>query len=655
MRASLQKLTHRIGQDGLKNLTRSFPPRRNHLNPSSSDLAIGGGRFQQRRLQQIPRRCLSTGRVDAEPEDFSDARDVATISESSLQSLTACPGCGALAQTVEPGEAGYYSLQRRAVDLYLKQQNSGLKTDESVVSSALESAGPELVKSLGLGTSATATQTSNSSEPPLCNRCHQLIHHRVGNPIHHPSIESLADTIAESPYKYNHIYHVVDAADFPMSLVKDINILLSTSGLRSKNRRAQQTKFKQGKVTDLSFIVTRSDLLVPKKEQVDGLMPYLVEVLRASLGAAAKDVRLGNVKCVSARRGWWTKELKADVWKRGGAGWMVGKVNVGKSNLFEVIFPKGKAEDINFDNVRRDARRQTPNIEDLRSTQMHSMRDDENSLLPPARAETPYPLMPTVSSLPGTTASPIRIPFGNGKGELIDLPGLARSELEQYIEPEHRDNLVMKARAVPEQYVIKPGQSLLLGDLVRITPKGEDNLVILAYPFTPLKPHLTSTEKAITMQSESTGSGSISSITTEKAKQSIASAGIFDLQWDVTRQRAGPLTTSAAAGLKPKDLPFKVLSIDILIESVGWIELVAQVRKGRIMDRGRTEEPEDVHLPQVEVFTPAGKFIGSRQPMNAWLLGGHAKHSSKEKGRPRKSMASVRRSRSPAEKSLGVV
>jgi len=646
MRASLQRLTQRIGQDSLRNFTRNFTPERICVNPLTSKCAVSGGLSWHPRLQQLPRRCLSTRKADFEPKESLDTEDAADVSRFPL-GLTACPGCGALAQTVEPGEAGYYSLQRRAVDSYLRQQSS--KTDDSVVSSALESADPGLVRSLGLEGSSTAVQASESRDAPLCNRCHQLIHHRVGNPIHHPSIESLADTIAESPYKYNHIYHVVDAADFPMSLVKDINVLLSTSGLRSKNRRAQQTKFKQGKVTDLSFIVTRSDLLVPKKEQVDGLMPYLVEVLRASLGPAARDVRLGNVRCVSARRGWWTKELKADVWKRGGAGWMVGKVNVGKSNLFEVIFPKGKAEDINFDNVRRDARRQTSNIDDSTSTQLKPMSNDENSLLPPARAETPYPLMPTVSSLPGTTASPIRIPFGNGKGELIDLPGLARSELEQYIEAEHRDNLVMKARTVPEQYVIKPGQSLLLGDLVRITPTGGDNLVILAYPFTPLKPHLTSTEKAIAIQTGGTSCGSTSSITIRTAKQSIASAGVFELKWDVTRQRAGPLTTSAAGGLKPKDLPFKVLSVDILIESVGWVELVAQVRKGRNMDSGRTDEPGSVRLPQVEVFTPDGKFIGSRQPMNAWLLGGHAKHSSKEKGRPRKSMASVRRSRSPAD------
>lgn len=500
---------------------------------------------------------------------------------------------------------------------------------------------------------------------PLCDRCHQLIHHHVGVPIHHPSIESIADTIDESPYKYNHIYHVIDAADFPMSLVKNLDTFLDTSGLRSKNRRAKHTRYRHNKVTELSFVITRSDLIAPKKEQVDGLMPYIVEVLRDALGSAAKEVRLGNVRCVSAKRGWWTKELKADVWKRGGGGWMVGKVNVGKSNLFEVVFPKGKAEDINFDSVRRSARRANGTSMERLSIEQdefstRSEISDEDSLLPPARVETPFPVMPTISSLPGTTASPIRIPFGNGKGELIDLPGLARSDLDQCVKPEHRDTLVMKARQTPEQYVIKPGQSLLLGGLVRITPTGQDDLVILAYPFIPLKPHLSTTEKAIDIQTGARELGSTESIVTQEAQGRMASAGVFELKWDVTKQRAGPLTTSAGAGLKPRDLPFTILSTDILIESVGWIELVAQVRKprtprdGNEMDRNSNDVGEfhaggrqnvPMHYPRVEVFSPEGKFIASRRPMNAWVLGGVQKRSSKEKGRPRKSMSGVRRRR----------
>lgn len=443
-----------------------------------------------------------------------------------------------------------------------------------------------------------------------------------------------------------------------MSLVKNLDTFLDTSGLRSKNRRAKHARYRHNKVTELSFIITRADLIAPKKEQVDALMPYMVEVLRDALGSAAKEVRLGNVRCVSAKRGWWTKEVKADIWKRGGGGWMVGKVNVGKSNLFEVVFPKGKAEDINFDCVRRNARRANSTTMERLSLEQDELSTgpvvtNENSLLPPARIETPFPVMPTISSLPGTTASPIRIPFGNGKGELIDLPGLARSDLDQYVDPEARDTLVMKARQAPEQYVIKPGQSLLIGGLIRVTSLEQDDLVILAYPFTPFKSHLSTTEKAMEIQTGVRELGGTKSIVTPEAQGKMASAGVFELRWDVTRQRAGPLTTSSGAGLKPRDLPFTILSTDILIESVGWVELVAQVRKRRSpssassrddKEMGRNNNGEEVlqnnavHYPKVEVFSPEGRFIGIRRPMNAWVLGGQQKRSSKEKGRPRKSM-----------------
>ena len=59
----------------------------------------------------------------------------------------------------------------------------------------------------------------------------------------------------------------------------------------------------------------------------------------------------------------------------------------------------------------------------------------------------------------------------------------------------------------------------------------------------------------------------------------MALARVFRLEWDVTKQRTGPLTSAAAAGLSSRALPFVVFSTDILIEGCGWVELVAQVRK----------------------------------------------------------------------------
>jgi hypothetical protein len=384
---------------------------------------------------------------------------------------------------------------------------------------------------------------------------------------------------------------------------------------------------------------------------------------------------------VSAKQGWWIKELKEDIWNRGGGGWMVGKVNVGKSQLFNDVFPKGrsgvetvkKLPPLAVDQERiTDARlaEELRELEELESLPEEPL--DTSSLLPPAPPETDYPVMPLVSPLPGTTASPIRLSFGNGKGELIDLPGLSRGDLELHVQPEHRSSLVMRSRVRPEQQVMKPGQSLLLGGFIRITPTTPD-LIMLGYAFTPIEPHLTSTIKAIGTQ-EQTRESSVTNISLPGTGEKIASAGTFPLKWDVTRERSGPLTARDAAGISPERLPYRVLATDILIEGCGWVELVAQVRKRprhkeveadvakpegevlwkptfsseksssnaeeEVLDGGMKEEKEDVidpTWPTVEVFTPNGKFVAVRKPMNAWL---HAKKpvSSKLKGRPRKSM-----------------
>lgn len=487
-----------------------------------------------------------------------------------------------------------------------------------------------------------------SIQTPICNRCHDLLHHNAGAPIEHPTLQSIHEIISESPHKYNHIYHVLDAADFPLSLIPQLQRYLSLSRQRSRNRRAKTSRFYHGRKAELSFIITRSDLLAPKKEQVDKLMPYLIEVLRDALGASAKDFRLGNVHCVSSKRGWWTANLKEDIWNRGGGGWMVGKVNVGKSNLFECVFPKGRNEKVNFTSSRGTFVRseiqsgaEKPRIPapELKPDLEHDILK-EDMLLPPAQVEQAFPVMPVVSSLPGTTASPIRLPFGGGRGELIDLPGLRRSDLETYVADEHKSELVMQQRLKPEQYVLKPGQSLLLGNLIRITPKSP-GVTVLAYPYVPFPGHVTSTEKAIEIHTQRRDS-CIPSIVKPGVGGSMSTAGTFQLKWDVTNKRVGPLTAPMAVGLKAEVLPFKVFSMDLLIEGCGWVELVAQIRK---RDLEPLDSKDDCAIrelfPAVEVFSPEGRHIGARQPMNAWLLGGRKQNS--RRVRPRRSMKGVKR------------
>lgn len=513
--------------------------------------------------------------------------------------------------------------------------------------------------------------------------------------MYHPTVESLRETIEESPHKYNHIYHVIDAADFPMSLIPRLNVLLGDVPLRTRNRRSRAGKFQHDRKTEMSFIITRSDLLGPTKEMVDAMMPYLKDVLRQTLGRVGERVRLGNVRCVSARRSWWTTTVKEDVWNRGGAGWMVGKVNVGKSQLFEAIYPKGrmaeKPERAGGSTRQKEAATANSTMDE------NGFESDEGlatinlgSLLPPPQPAKNYPDMPIVSSLPGTTASPIRIPFGNGKGELIDLPGLARSDLELYVKEEHRQALIMKKRIVPEQITVKPGCSIVLGGgLIRITPRTPD-MIFLMYNFTPLHEHLTNTDKAIEFQNQTRQSIGLENISLPDTGDKMKHAGTFKLEYDVTKKRAGPLTRKNAIGLSVDTLPFRVLSVDILIEGVGYVEIVAQVRK-RHLERilasqnapaeveqetkpkataqdttdpfaemynmrrdmsvdDKAVEPkvqlqpkESPEWPAVDVYSPLGQFVGSRQPINGWLNNKPRETADQKKSRPRRSMKGAKK------------
>ncbi|KAK8862351.1 DUF974 domain-containing protein [Apiospora arundinis] len=681
---------------------------------------------------KTPRRCLQT---QSEPAD-SALTEPSEVSESDpvpIRNLPSqCTGCGALSQTFASDQPGYYDLGRKAVRWYLGLEKSRSKKAlrdreaDAVYQDVLQRFDEAEVEKLGLDvediapTLAAQPEVEPQERPlkvPLCDRCHNLMHHQTGNPIFHPTMDSIRDTLAESPYKYNHVYHVLDAADFPMSILPQIHQLLDLMPLRTKNRRAKNGKFFHNQKTEMSFIITRSDLLAPTKPQVDRLVPYLREVLRDALGRAGRELRLGNVRCVSARRSWWTKELKEDIWKRGGAGWMVGKVNVGKSQLFEAVFPKGRMDwdpshhQISIDMYGKEitkpesASAETAGFEGSVSDLGARMEDedmDELSLLPPAAPESQYPAMPLVSDLPGTTASPIRVPFGNGRGELIDLPGVERTGLEKYVQPEHHSSLVMRSRIVPEQMVVKQGKSILLGGLIRITPRVPGPIV-LSYAFTPIQPHLTATEKADELQRQ-VSELNVDTITAPGTGETIKLAGSYPLKWDVTKERSGPITRRDAVGMKVDRLPYRVLATDILIEGVGWVEVVAQVRKKDLYSRpapveedmsrmesssswdqpeARAEskaevEPEttkpsssalerlealaedpskrkktyvpprvaaapikaddEPNWPIVDVYSPEGKFIGCRKPLNGWLLNKPLVTVAQQRKRPRKSM-----------------
>ena len=517
---------------------------------------------------------------------------------------------------------------------------------KAVDTEALSELGIDLSDIIGMNTAAKPNVADNTTPekpptPPVCDRCHRLLYDNKGTPIFHPDVEALAETIWESPFAKNHVYHVVDAADFPMSVLPRMRALDSVMPLRGRNRRSMNYRWSHGKQIDLNFIINRADLLAPTQNQVYRLMPYLRETLREALGRSAKDARLGNVRPVSAKQGWWTRELKEDIWRQGGANWLVGKVNVGKSLLFEAVFPKGERTDVgrpgqrpgvevrvyprtqagqNNNDIfgRKDLQAVQDGLDDKETDTQEPVA--ESSFLPPPMPEQIYPPMPIVSALPGTTAQPIRRPFGKARGELIDLPGLPRSDLDLYVERRYHSQLVLHKRVKPrETTTVKPGQSFILGGIIRITPR-EDGPIMLMVNFTPMQEHVTSNRKTEAIMSGEAENLMVEHIGNGLARECIQHAGTFELNTNITKSRAGPLTRKDVAGLKPDSLPFVVFGTDILIEGVGWVEVTAQVRRKdierddielQIMGRSR--------LPEVDVHTPKGKFVASRSCIDGFV------------------------------------
>ncbi|KUM55469.1 hypothetical protein ACN42_g11803 [Penicillium freii] len=568
-------------------------------------------------------RCFSTTRFQREQPQAEPQVD--TLADSLP---VCCPGCGAFSQTVEANEPGYYGTSRKqirkllavrkeAIEYNNTQQNNAISTEGDDLSAqhndAIEEAVPPKPIRDGAFPDEAVDPENNFLGSPgriteVCDRCHDLIHHNKAVSSPKPTIMSIRNYLEESPHKYNRVYHIIDAADFPMSLVPRIHWALMLQEQRSRNRRFTNEKYERGrKLPSLSFIITRSDLLAATKEQVDSKMDYIRTELRAALGRSGREARLGNVHMISAHRGWWTKEVKEEIREHGGGIWVVGKANVGKSSFIEACFPKDSR---NVEKIEEWVQRRRD------GNGIQNQRDDillnPDNLLPPAPREDLYPVLPVVSSLPGTTVSPIRIPFGRGKGEVIDLPGLERGLLEDFVQDEHKRDLIMTKRVKPERSTTKPGQSLLLGGgLIRITPVNPQDTVMSA-SFLPLESHITNTQKAIDTQAEEIPyRGTV--IMKEGTGSTIASAGIFDLRWDTTTSN---LPTSLAKAVKDRgipvpSLPYRVMSADILIEGCGWIELSIQIRSKRDAE----DEPS---YPQVEVFTPNGKHIGSRRPIECW-------------------------------------
>ncbi|EWC47661.1 hypothetical protein DRE_03281 [Drechslerella stenobrocha 248] len=455
-----------------------------------------------------------------------------------------------------------------------------------------------------------------------CSRCRNLAHHeKLLSEVPDANFGSVARAISKSPFKRIHIYHVVDAADFPLSILGNAKkaILRALKG------------YKGGAAKDvtLSYVITRADLLMPTEEKATSLMTYIRRVL--STYFETDDVGLKGLRLVSAKRTWTTEKLKDEVRARKGGIYLLGKTNVGKSRLYEAIFPKRniKAKD-------KAIRRVAFGREDLTDLAATKEEGEEDDYYVQNGEKVRYPDMPLASKLPGTTAGPITIDFAAGRGQLVDLPGFQREGIMAYIKPKLHTSAVLVDRIIPRKFVVMPGQTFMLGGLVLVEwakPPDQDArpVTLEAAAFTNLPGHVFATEKKDKYFEISTGVVRARPFVWAGPTigNAMKPAGVFKLTQDITAQRCKN-QVKAYGPQWLKNISFRIYATDILIEGCGWVEVSANV--------GRNHP-----IPEIKVVSPMGKGVAQRECMGAFHDNLRPTAKVSPGSRPRKSMKGAKR------------
>lgn len=385
-----------------------------------------------------------------------------------------CPGCGAPSQQVDATLPGYYSSKQSKRQRF-GTDNLKIKTKHKQHEDEIWSAALARIQSEQIAGSSDLAEAAEhldalkaaAATTPVCVRCHTMVHHHSAPPLpSYPTLDTLTSLLVSSRHKTNHVYHLVDAGDLPMSLVPQLRGHLYTSLPREITRGLT-----------ISYVVTRADLLMPTEAQVRSLATWIKKVLKDALPAGEKVEGRNaeeGVHIVSARRGWGVGRIKLETRHREGGVWVVGAVNVGKSMLVREVWPEagegraGSVEDAEEFDILPAA------LEGVEAVEEEEVKGGGDGKEDGQRKKQGRGMLiqvsPTVSDLPGTTAAPIRVRFktagGVGKkifGELIDLPGFERwigfgdNGLLPFVREEKRKEFGIEKLVVPEQYIIKPG------------------------------------------------------------------------------------------------------------------------------------------------------------------------------------------------------
>jgi len=111
-----------------------------------------------------------------------------------------------------------------------------------------------------------------------------------------------------------HIYYLIDAADLPVSLQRRLHEHLYQN--LSKLLRCQLT---------VSFIITRSDILMASKRQVSSLMTYIKKSIKDALpGDERVESTVDRIHVISTRNGWGFGKVEGDIRSRTGAYGLLG-------------------------------------------------------------------------------------------------------------------------------------------------------------------------------------------------------------------------------------------------------------------------------------------------------------------------------------------
>lgn len=332
---------------------------------------------------------------------------------------------------------------------------------------------------------ASETKAEQENKTPLCTRCNDLINHETATPLpSYPTLQTLANLLNATSHTHNHIYHLIDAADMPVTLQPQLMSYLHKHLPRNVFRNLT-----------ISYIVTRCDLLVHQREMLSGLESRIKEIIKLALPSEAKLESVGpfrennRLHFVSSRSGWGIGRLKEEAASRKGGVWFFGGVNTGKSSLLRDLWPEGgKLRPVTVEDAREfdllpleddapevpdnDWAREREEMEDKKEKQRRleglpevdaveyiitqKQYEQAQKVKPPP---TPTHVAPTVSKIAGTTAAPLRILHRENVGrihkktvELVDLPGIERwvgmgdGGLLKYVRPELRKEVFMAQR-----------------------------------------------------------------------------------------------------------------------------------------------------------------------------------------------------------------